>query len=188
MARTLTLKEVGQQFYKNPAFPMVPSVEDIRRAIFETLTGPDHYEVIDGNGEALAIGSADDLSIGSMDLSLRKATSGITAPETTGAGSGPTEGGGTGGRAGGGEGGDRARDYRRFVLEVPNRSLVDVDARRALANLLQAVLDTVDPDTGGDVQLLDLQLNITAVLAAVGGLEQRAAAAGATWEEQQLDF
>lgn len=63
-----------------------------------------------------------------------------------------------------------------------------MEARRALANLLQAVLDTVDPDTGGDVQLLDLQLNLTADLAAVGDLEQRAAAAGASWEEEQLDF
>jgi len=35
---------------------------------------------------------------------------------------------------------------------VPNRSLVDPDMRRTLANLLQAVLDAVDPDTGGDIR------------------------------------
>jgi hypothetical protein len=28
MSRTLNLKAIGQQFFKNPAFPMVPSVED----------------------------------------------------------------------------------------------------------------------------------------------------------------
>jgi hypothetical protein len=53
MPRALTLKEIGQQFYKNAAFPMVPSSDDIRRAVFQTLTGPDAYEVVDGNGEAL---------------------------------------------------------------------------------------------------------------------------------------
>jgi hypothetical protein len=44
MSRTLTLKEIGQQFFKNPAFPMVPSVEDIRRAVFETLSGQECYQ------------------------------------------------------------------------------------------------------------------------------------------------
>ena len=50
--RILTLKEIGQQFYKNAAFPLVPSSEDIRRAIFQTLSGPDPYEVVDGAGES----------------------------------------------------------------------------------------------------------------------------------------
>jgi hypothetical protein len=35
--RALTLKEVTQQFDKNPAYPMVPSVDDIRRAVHELL-------------------------------------------------------------------------------------------------------------------------------------------------------
>ncbi|TDD84857.1 DUF499 domain-containing protein, partial [Actinomadura rubrisoli] len=73
MPRDLTLKEVNQQFYKNPAFPMVPAVEDIRRAIYQTLTGPDPYEVVDSSGVTLRITSAEELSIGSMELSLRKA-------------------------------------------------------------------------------------------------------------------
>jgi hypothetical protein len=55
-----------------------------------------------------------------------------------------------------------AGEYRRYALEVPNRSLVDPDARRSMANLLQAVLDAVDPDTGGDVQLIDVHVNGTA--------------------------
>jgi hypothetical protein len=62
--RTLTLKEVGQQFYKNAGFPIVASVEDIRRAIYQTLTPPDTYEIVDGNGEVQNISSIDDLSIG----------------------------------------------------------------------------------------------------------------------------
>jgi hypothetical protein len=44
---------------ENAAFPLVPSSEDIRRAIFQTLSGSEPYEVVDGNGEALAISSLD---------------------------------------------------------------------------------------------------------------------------------
>src|SRR5690242_6300366 len=44
---------------ENAAFPLVPSSEDIRRAIFQTLSGSEPYEVVDGNGEALAISPLD---------------------------------------------------------------------------------------------------------------------------------
>jgi hypothetical protein len=185
--RTLTLKEVGQQFSKNAAFPMVPSVEDIRRAVFETLSGPDRHEVIDGNGEILNISSADELSIGSMELSLRKAAERAAGrpepgePETPETGARPVPGK----TLAGGPTGD---EYHRYVLEVSNRSLVDPDVRRSIANLLQAVLDAVDPDTGGDLQLLDLQLNLTAAAAAVDEIEQRAKNAGTKWHEEELDF
>ena len=196
MPRALTLKEIGQQFYKNAAFPMVPSPDDIRRAVFQTLSGPGAYEVVDGNGEALPISSVDELSIGSMELSLRKATgasdAGTQAAGTPASGSGltpdvqyptgtgqPHEGSGTEARP---------PQYRRYQMDVPNRSLVDPDTRRGLANLLQAVLDAVDPDTGGDIQLLDLQLNITAGSAAVQEMEQRGRAIGAKWSEEELDF
>jgi hypothetical protein len=78
--------------------------------------------------------------------------------------------------------------YRRYQLELPNRSLVDPDTRRALVNLLQAVLDAVDPDTGGDLQLLEHRLNLIAHSAAVDEIEQRASAVGATWTTEDLDF
>jgi len=114
-----------------------------------------------------------------------------TGGDASGIDAGPT--GGRGGRpsgSSGGAGGTTARGgaYRRYSLEVPNRSLVDPEARRALANLFQAVLDTIDPDTGGDVQLLDLQLNLTADTAAVEEIEQRASGAEASWQEEELDF
>ena len=57
-----------------------------------------------------------------------------------------------------------------------------------MANLLQAVLDAVDPDTGGDVQLVDVHVNVTADPAAVQEVGGRAIAAGAKWREEELDF
>src|SRR5262249_58589944 len=44
---------------ENAAFPLVPSLEDIRRVIFQTLSGSGPCEVVGGNGEALAISSFD---------------------------------------------------------------------------------------------------------------------------------
>jgi hypothetical protein len=57
-----------------------------------------------------------------------------------------------------------------------------------MANLLQAVLDAVDPDTGGDIQLIDLHVNITADPAAVQAVGDRANAVSAKWREEELDF
>jgi hypothetical protein len=85
-------------------------------------------------------------------------------------------------------GGDGEADYHRYVLEISNRSLVDPEARRSIANLLQAILDAVDPDTGGDLQLLDLLLNLTADDAAIHEIEQKAKTAGTTWRQEELDF
>jgi hypothetical protein len=181
-ARALTLKEVTQQFYKNPAYPMVPSVGDIRRAIFELLTGAERYEIVDASGEVLTIASADELSIGSMDQLLRKAA--VTPPTDTS----PIDGDDPSGASSPEPAPKTDRDYHRYMLEVPNRSLVDPDARRLVANLLQAVLDSVDPDTGGDVQLIDAHINVTADAAAVRAIADRVDAAGAKWREEDLDF
>ena len=179
--RALTLKEVTQQFYKNPAYPMVPSVDDIRRAVFDLLRGADRYEIVDAGGEMLTITSADELSIGSMDQLLRKAAG---TPQVDRSGADHD-----------GAPGIRtltltpktAGDHRQYVLEVPNRSLLDPDTRRLIANLLQAVLDAVDPDTGGDVQLVDVRVNVIADPAAVHEVGDRAIAAGAKWREEELD-
>lgn len=192
--RILTLKEIGQQFYKNAAFPLVPSSEDIRRAIFQTLSGPDPYEVVDGVGEVLVISSLDELSIGSMDLSLRRKVSipGPGAPQddqeqpaASPDGPAPEPDSDT---ARPPEPQPQGPEYRQYQLDVPNRSLADHDARRGLANLLQSVLDAVDPDTGGDVQLFDLQLRLTADTTAVEDIGERAADIGATWSAEALDF
>ncbi|MFE2152540.1 DUF499 domain-containing protein [Streptomyces lavendulae] len=207
IARDLTLKEIGQQFYKNPAFPLIPSVDDIRRAVYQTLSGSEPYQVIDGEGTAQQISSSDELSIGSMELTLRKAplVSADDAPVPTANTAGtpgrhavpaprPALGGsdaqGQLPSARHGEGGEEmpAPEYRNYRLEIPNRSVVSHETRRAIANLLQDLLDVVDPEVGGDIQLLDLQLSLTAVPDAVEKIEQSAEAAEVSWDEEELDF
>lgn len=200
--RVLTLKEISQQFYKNPAFPMVPSVDDIRRAVFQTLSGTDPYEVVDPNGDILTISSVDELSIGSLDLSLRRAATASTPrPGTTESGDDGEDWRGT--ERGGPEppespvgpgkpspvgGRQESPQYHRYQLDVSNRSVAEEAVRRNVANLIQAVLDAVDPDTGADIQLIDFQVSITADHAAVSEIEQVAATVEATWTEEDLDF
>jgi len=131
--RDLTLKEVVQQFYKNPAFPMLANTDDVRRAIYESLNLG--YELVGGDGEVLRITSEDELALGSMDQTLRRARpkeGGGAAPSTGEKGTFPVTGEG-------GVGQPRIRDraeYRVYRLDVPHRSIADAEARRTVANLL----------------------------------------------------
>ncbi|WP_411152054.1 DUF499 domain-containing protein [Streptomyces sp. A30] len=205
IARDLTLKEIGQQFYKNPAFPLVPSVDDIRRAVHQTLTGPDSFQVIDGEGAPQHIASPDELSIGSLELRLRRTPAPttdstprpaqVTVNSGTSSSNGSTPSRGDGPPSGpasppanSGPVVSTPAEYHRYRLEIPNRSMASTDARRTVANLLQEVLDLVDPEIGGDIQLIDLQLTLTAAPAAVEKVEATADAANADWEEEALDF
>jgi hypothetical protein len=182
LSRDLTLKEVVQQFYKNPVFPLVSNTDDIRVAVFGLLS--EGYELVDGNGERLRISNPDDLTIGAVDQTLRKQRGGADAPgggEHAGPVPSPPVGSPTSPLAG-------EVTYRRYTLDVPNRSLVSDDARREVANLLQRLLDVIDPDVGGDVQLIDLRVDLTAAPDSVAELADRADAASAKWSEEDLDF
>lgn len=55
-ARALTPREVVQSFYKNPpGFPLVPSTDEIRRAMFSLIS--DDWELVDAEGSPLALSS-----------------------------------------------------------------------------------------------------------------------------------
>ena len=88
--RDLTLKEVVQAFYKNPAFPLVPSTDEIRRVIAAMLVRPGgqpdadrEWVIVDGDGNRLAIESDQQIAIGSLNQTLRRyAPALITQPPT----------------------------------------------------------------------------------------------------------
>src|SRR5690242_18563350 len=44
---------------RTPPSPLVPSSQDLRRAIFQPLSGSDPLEVVAGHGDALAISALD---------------------------------------------------------------------------------------------------------------------------------
>ena len=68
--RQLTLREVRQAFYKDPDFPLVPSIDEIRRALFKLLQLG--WEIVDHEGQRAGITSAGQIPVNSMNQVLRR--------------------------------------------------------------------------------------------------------------------
>jgi len=185
MQRDLTLKEVVQQFYKNPVFPLVRSPEEIRAAIFGltgkgwAVTGPDE--------QPLDIRHASDLSIGSMDQTLRKY---MPDPEITEVRSGEGESDYPTGDSDDENptGGGATPTYRKGTLRLPNRSVVNPDASKHASDVMWAIMDVLDPVSRNDVQLVDAVVSITADDKALSKVRAAAESAGASWREEADDF
>ena len=185
MARDLTLKEIVQQFYKNPVFPLVRNADEIRTAIFDlTRSG---WAVMGPDGPPLEIRNRADLSIGSMDQTIRKYTP-VSLPP--GRPEGHTQSSDSGepfvhteGTAGPG-----GRTYRRGTAKLPNQSVVSPDARLRATDLLWAFYDALEPANRNDIQLLDATLAVTAEEQTLEKIRLAAEKAGAQWREEDIDF
>lgn len=200
MARSLSLKEVVQQFKKNPAFPLVSADGDIRNAIFQMLAGSDAYEITSPEGEPFTILSAQDLALGSTDQFLRKAAPKPPAvAEHKGEGYNVGGGGGATGGAGGhtdaggqtkpGGSAGTATRYKNYTLKVPSKSVTKHDIRNQIFLLLGALSDAVDPAASNDLQLISIDITINAAEGSLEDLKGRAQAVdGAKWSEQEEDF
>lgn len=68
--RALTPREIVQSFYKNPAFSLVTSTDEIRRVLYELITGD--CELVDADGNRLAVASPAQISINSINQTLRR--------------------------------------------------------------------------------------------------------------------
>lgn len=200
--RTLSLRELSQQFTKNPAFPLVASDQDVRDAIFQLLSSQDKYEIVGPDGQSLAITSGNDLALGSSDQLLQRVASqppdrvsgtslgGRSTSMLGGGGSAgvrPTAASAVGGSGTSGDAHTQVR-YKQHVLRVRNRSLVDETKREAIWALLGALSDAADPMSGVDLQLIDLEMTVTAAEGALEVVRRKAAAADARWEERDEDL
>ncbi len=185
ISRDLTLKEVSQAFYKNPVFPLVRSTEDIRTAIFElTRAG---WAVIGPDSAPLDIRTRADLSIGSMDQTLRRF---VPEPIPEGRPDGHTNAGEATIPAweGGGKASSEGRQYLRGTLRFLNQSVVGPDARQRASDLFWALYDALEPAGNGDVQLLDATVAVTAEKRTLEDLKAAAEKAGAQWREENIEF
>ena len=207
--RALTPREVVQSFYKNPSFPLVPSTDDIRRAIYDLLH--EGWELVDADGNPLAIASPGQISINSIQQTLRRRVGAPTPPpaETpAAAGAGALFGGD------GQLGADvNARDdpyradpatatatsstadattattYKRYVVELPNRSITSPEAREQVWQLLKELAKVIDnANAAADHQLLSLSLTLTTAEGHQGHLEERARQAGARVRVEDDEF
>jgi hypothetical protein len=199
--RALTPREIVQAFYKNPAFPLVTSTDEIRRVLYELIT--DDWELVDADGNRLAVASPAQLSINSINQTLRRRQPAPVPPPVPG-GAGQLPGGGRppaggddqlplpgGGQLPGGDGGQQPGPtpppppapgptvYKRYRVQLTNKSVTGGDARDQAWQLLRELATVIDTATPADHQLLTLDLTLVTGEGQQGAIEARAATLGA---------
>lgn len=188
--RSLSMKEIVQQFYSNPSFPLVASDDDIRHAIFEVLRIQNGYEAADSDGNRLTIASPGEITLHSTEVLLRAAKpaehkegSVVDVPERPDTGE---TGGGETSRSRGGGGGTQT--YREYILRLRSTSLANLERRDAVWKLIGALEEALDPANGRDLQLMEFDLKITAGEGDLSSLQERAGPVEAKWEEYEELF
>lgn len=176
--RHLTLKDVVSSFYNNPQFPLVPSLEEIRRAIFALLQPAGHegtstggWELVDGKGARFSPDSPGQLAISSVQQQLRRSLPESQPTRETGtvdAGLGPAAPT-TASSETASEGRPAAAPtpaavaYAWYRLHIVNRSITDDAKRDEIRRLLLWLASKLDDDSL-DHQLLTLKYELNAAL------------------------
>lgn len=182
-SRPYTIREIVSHFWEDPVFPLVSSERDLRQALFQALTQTSTdvdppWQLADDNDEPQHLGRPEDLGIHSNSQIIRP----YRAPTPT------DDGDDDDGDEGDDDGGDTTiAEYKRYTVEVPHRSVTDDAERERLSALLLALSDALDV-IGPDVQLVDVNVTITAAAGALDDVKSKAETAGATWREEDEDF
>lgn len=202
--RQLTPREVVQQFFRNPSFPIVPSTDEIRRVIFELVNGD--WELVDADGQRLEVSSAGQITINSINQTLRmrepaqeteqeeksKADDdgAITSGGSSGGSDTPTKSDDETGHESlpGRDGGDRT--YKRYIVELANRSLTTRESRDEAWQLFRELAKVLDPAAPGnlDHQLINVQVNLTTLEGHAGALPEKAQQIGAKERVEDDEF
>ncbi|MFF2485146.1 DUF499 domain-containing protein [Microbacterium sp. NPDC058062] len=204
--RDLTLKEITQSFYSHPAFPMVATVDEVRRAVFGLINAD--WELVGSHGEVLSVGSPDQLAINSITQQVRKrvvstgASSGEGDDASVPASPGPNGHNTTQTRsttAAFGEStqtgvipehasGVEAAVYRRYSVELRNRSIVDPQMRDRVWQFLRELSKIIDTANSADHQLIDLTVTLTTAEGNEGAVMTKAAELDARTRVEVDDF
>jgi hypothetical protein len=182
--RHLTLKDVLSSFYKDPRFPLVPTLDEIRQVIYNLLQPVDHagpgtggWELVGSHGIPLHVEGPKQLAISSIQQQLRRAQPqeiGRVEESCAGADLGEFErtrtmavGSGEGNVASASasvtsRGKDKKSDsYSWYRVEVTNRSIVDEAKRDAIRAHLVWLASKLD-DGMLDHQLITLKYELMA--------------------------
>lgn len=209
--RALTPREIVQSFYKNPAFPLVTSTDEIRRVMFELASGD--WEFVDVDGDRLTVTTPAQIAINSINQTLRQRHHNEEPlPPTTDEGTPHRDGDGDqagGDQTPGGAGNqipaqvrpdaDQGRQspsaavssptvYRRYRLQLTNRSITSSETRDQAWQLLRELAKVVDTATSADHQLLTLDLTLVTGEGQHGAIEAKAVALGAVVTVEDDDF
>jgi hypothetical protein len=182
--RHLTLKDVVSSFYKDPRFPLVPSLDEIRQVIYDLLQHPDHvgpgtggWELVGSDGVRLQVDGPKQLAINSIQQQLRRASvadkkratgdehvasdSGSGTRTAAGEDTGTVTVMGTGGDAVGAGEAAKHDSYSWYRAEIVNRSITDEEKREALRAHLVWLADKLDEDSL-DHQLITIKYELMA--------------------------
>lgn len=193
--RDLTPREIVQAFYKNPSFPLVPSTDEIRTAIYQ-LVADGEWELADAAGDPLVVTSSGQIQITSINQTLRRR-----------AGATPGSDGATGAGETGGSSGDGTPtnvpvgpiasipptsgpvQYKRYRVVLANRSITSENARLEVWQILRELSKVVDPASSQlDHQLISLDVTLTTADGHVLDLESQAAHSEAKLTVENDDF
>ncbi len=173
--RDLSVAEFVDRFWQDPSYPLVPSPDDVRITLFGLLLAEDGWELVAADGSVLSYESPEQIPVGSRTVYLRsKPPSELKEAEDT-AGREPAVREGQTGEP------EAEVRYKRFVLELPNRSLTDPAKRDEVWSLLSKITSQVDPAASIDLQLIDLRLILTAPEGSFAEIAERILQLGARW-------
>lgn len=177
--RHLTLKDIVCSFYKDPRFPLVPSLDEIRQVIFDLLQPATHagpgtggWELLGSDGVRLNVDGPKQLAISSIQQQMRRVRADNNYPvyddETSigeGGSSGAPEqtsiGTGTGAPSVSGGTDERSDTYSWYRVEFNNRSITDPARREAVRAHIIWLASKLDDDTL-DHQLITLKYELMA--------------------------
>ncbi len=186
--RHLTLKDVASSFYKDPRFPMVPTLDEIRKVIFDLLQPAGHegggtggWELVASDNSILHVGTPQQVAINSIQQQLRPAV--VEAESSEDGSVRRATGAGPKGREGDdeaaleqdplpGEGSDRGNvlhatvdrvpdSYSWYRVDITNRSITDETQRQAIRAHLLWLASKLDDDVLNH-QLLTLKYELLA--------------------------
>ncbi|MFJ6898109.1 DUF499 domain-containing protein [Streptomyces hokutonensis] len=209
--RALTPREVVQAFYKNPAFPLVTSIDEIRHVIFDLIENG--WELVDSSGSALSVQSQGQIQINSISVTLQPRSKtasdspnneGDNGTDAASAGGGnqshsKTLGEGSGGHSSPENQPEYPSDentpqgpkvYKRYTLELANRSITSHEKREEIWQLLREMAKALDPAffSEQDHQLIDLKVTLTTAEGDEGRIVSKGQEIGARVVIEDDDF
>lgn len=172
--RDLTPKELFALPYGDPSWPLVATVDDLRQALYEMVTGAD-WMLVDSDGDEIRPAEAGQIQTASMQQVLqprRQSDQASTATARGSEGSGSAEGRGQASKSDPGSTKQQPRSatptepvtYEITKIHLPLSSMTNDDRRNevwAVIRELASLVDLARADVR-DLQMIGLEVTVTA--------------------------
>ena len=189
--RSLTPKELFQQPYGNPSWPLIANQEQLKQAVFELVTR-DGWALEDSDDNEIVVTSAGQVQTASMSQRLRRRLASIPTGSQASSHSGATGadddsgvdtstcGANTGTPTSMSTPGTEAPtsvEYEKTTVTIPYGSLTDPDVRSKIWVVLRELSKLVDPSNVGRSapEMIGVQIQLSGTAGATGSLVDKAA-------------